>query len=109
MQELHLVNRREPLPQRRRSETLTFRVGGLIYTGTVGYYGDGRPGEIFLNGGKIASETDVAARDSAIAVSMALQHGASLEAMRSAFTRRADGSPEGPMGALLDLLATRGD
>lgn len=101
------VARRELLPARRQSETLNFRAGGVVFTATMGYYEDGRLGEVFLNAGKIASETDVAARDSAVVLSIALQHGVSVEAVRAALTRRADGTPEGPMGILLDVLAAR--
>ncbi|MGC2410953.1 MAG: hypothetical protein WA441_13420 [Methyloceanibacter sp.] len=95
---------RERLPQRRRCETLSFALGGLLYQATVGYYPDGRVGEIFLNGAKLNSDTDTSARDSAIMASFALQHGAELECLRSACTRAADGSADGPLGKLLDLL-----
>lgn len=37
---------REILPNRRMSETLTYKVCEMTYTATVGYYNDGRPGEV---------------------------------------------------------------
>ena len=38
---------REPLPQRRRSETITYMVGGLTYNGSIGFYDDGAlPGRV---------------------------------------------------------------
>ena len=95
---------REPLPQRRRSETITYMVGGLTYNGSIGFYADGRIGEIFLDCSKSGTEAQIASRDSAIIASFALQHGASLKSLRSALTRRPDGSAEGPLGVLLDLL-----
>lgn len=85
---------REQLPQRRKCETLSFRIGNHTFQGSVGYYDDGRPGEIFLDCSKSGTDVQIAARDSAIAVSMALQHGASIESIRTAFTRKANGSPE---------------
>ena len=95
---------REPLPQRRRSETITYMVGGLTYNGSIGFYADGRIGEIFLDCSKSGTEAQIASRDSAIIASFALQHGASINSLRSALTRRPDGSAEGPLGMLLDLL-----
>ena len=95
---------REPLPQRRRSETITYMVGGLTYNGSIGFYADGRIGEIFLDCSKSGTEAQIASRDSAIIASFALQHGASINSLRSALTRRPDGSAEGPLGVLLDLL-----
>jgi hypothetical protein len=35
---------------------------------------------------------------------MALQHGATLDEIKSALTRRANGTPEGPLGILLDTI-----
>ena len=98
------MTHREPLPNRRKCETLSFHVGNLTYQGTIGYYADGRPGEIFLDSSKSGTDVQIASRDSAIAASFALQYGASVEAIRSAFTRNAEGAPEGPLGVLLDLL-----
>ena len=95
---------REPLPQRRRSDTVTYMVGGLVYNGSIDFYADGRIGEIFLDCSKSGTEAQIASRDSAIIASFALQHGASLNSLRSALTRRPDGSAEGPLGVLLDLL-----
>lgn len=96
---------REPLPQRRPSDTLTFEAGGLVYEATVGFYEDGRPGEIFLQAGKSGTAVNVATRDSAIALSFALQFGCSVDDIRSAMTRDPDGKAEGPLGCLMDLLS----
>lgn len=98
--------KRRELPMRRINETYSFRCGNHLYQGTVGFYEDGTPGEIFLDCSKSGTEVQIAARDSAIAVSMALQHGAPIEAIRSAFTRNMEGQPEGPLGTFLDLLAS---
>jgi len=45
-------------------------------------------------------------KDAAIAVSLALQAGVPIEVFRKTFMRRADGTPEGPLGTLLDIVAT---
>jgi hypothetical protein len=99
---------RERLPNRRRSETFDFTVTAgtaeLHYTATVGYFTDGRIGELFLNNHKSNSTADTNARDAAIALSFALQHGANLEDIRKALTRNANGTASGPLGAALDLI-----
>ena len=74
------------------------------YTATIGFYPDGRVGEVFLGSRKVGTDVDIAAKDAAIAVSLALQYGCPLEHLVSAFLRRADGAPEGPLGTLLDLV-----
>ena len=98
---------RELLPQRRHSETFEFTDGKLTYTATIGYYPDGRPGEIFISAGKAGTAIHTFVRDGAIAISFALQHGCSVETIRTAFTRNADGVPEGPLGVLMDILVNR--
>lgn len=99
---------REVLPQRRMSETLEFDCRQTKYTATLGYYPDGRLGEVFLNAGKSGTDVDIATRDSAIAVSLALQHGCPIEIMAPAFLRTAEGEPEGTLATLMELLM-RGD
>ena len=42
---------------------------------TVGFFMDGRPGEVFANGHKIGSAMQALLEDSCVAVSIALQHG----------------------------------
>ena len=102
---------RERLPNRRRSETFDFEVTAgaavLRYTATVGYYADGRVGELFLNNHKSNSTADTNARDAAIALSFALQHGADLEDICKALTRNANGTASGPLGAALDLITRK--
>jgi hypothetical protein len=99
---------REHLPNRRRSETFNFEVTAgaavLHYTATVGYYTDGRIGELFLNNHKSNSTADTNARDAAIAFSFAVQHGANIEDIRKALCRETDGRASGPLGAALDLI-----
>lgn len=101
---------REKLPDRRANVSLAFEhiaPSGAAheYTATVGYFDDGRVGEIFCGARKITSEADIAIKDAAIAVSLALQAGVPIEVFRKTFMRRADGTPEGPLGTLLDIVA----
>ena len=98
---------RERLPNRRGSETFDFEVPAgtavLHYTATVGYYANGRIGELFLNTPKSNSTADTNARDAAIAFSFAVQHGAKIEDIRRALCRDSHGRASGPLGAALDL------
>jgi ribonucleoside-diphosphate reductase alpha chain len=78
---------------------------GLRYTATIGYYPDGQIGEIFLDGVKVGSAADAAARDSAITASIAMQFGADITTIRHALCRDSRGRPSGPLAAALDVLA----
>src|SRR5215472_2780506 len=94
------------LPQRRGAETFELCHGGqnTPFQITVGYYPDDRIGEIFVSGGKSGSDFEAVARDGAIAVSIALQFGASLEIFQRAFSHEQDGRPSSIIGAVIDRL-----
>jgi hypothetical protein len=97
---------RERLPNKRACETIAFERDGSNYQMTVGFYPDGRPGEIFLNADRSNSLLDVLASDAAILASLALQHGCTLETIAHALKRDARGDPSSPIGAALDRIAT---
>jgi len=100
---------RERLPNRRQLETFEIRAGHHIYTASVGFYPDGRIGEVFLSGAKVGTDTDTAVKDAAILLSLGLQHGCPMSAFREAMQRNSHGVAEGPMGVLLDALASGGE
>jgi len=103
---------REPLPERRPSETASFTFATapgapvFAYTMTIGFYDEDmtRPGEVFLSAAKSGTDVEVNARDGAIAISIALQHGVPVDVLAHAMTRNGDGSASGPLGAALELL-----
>jgi hypothetical protein len=95
---------RKRLPNRRGHELLDFEHGGIRYTAGVGRFEDGRLAEIFLNTRKHGTAVDTNARDAAVAASLLLQHGCSVEILRRALTRNGDGSASGPLARALDLL-----
>ncbi len=71
---------RELLPERRRSENFEVKWSGMKLSVTLGFYADGRPGEVFIDTDrKRGSTVDIAARDLGLIISMALQHGCSIE------------------------------
>jgi hypothetical protein len=71
---------RRILPQRRYAETFEFAWGGLerSYAVTLGFYDDGALGEVFITGGKSGEQVEAVARDGAVLLSLALQHGIPL-------------------------------
>jgi ribonucleoside-diphosphate reductase alpha chain len=98
---------RRRLPNRRGHELLDFEHGGIRYSAGVGRFEDGRLAEIFLNTVKRGTAADVNARDAAVAASLLLQHGCSVDTLRQALTRNGDGSGSGPLAHALDLWAGR--
>ena len=101
---------RRRLPQRRSHELLDFEHAGHHYTAGLGFFETGGLAEIFINvPGRSGSAIEAMARDAAILTSICLQHGASVEIIRHALTRNSDGSASGPLGVVLDLLASASD
>jgi hypothetical protein len=95
---------RDRLPNRRPAETLAFDRDGSKYRMTVGYFPDGRPGEIFLNADRVDSLLDVLTSDAAILASLALQHGCSLHEITHALKRDSRGAAASPIGAALEQV-----
>ena len=98
---------RQRLPNRRACETFAFEHGSMKYTASIARYDDGRLAEIFISNHKIGSDTDAAAKDSAVICSIALQHGVPLETISHALMRDARGNPSSPLGTALDLLVAQ--
>src|SRR6516162_8123957 len=98
------MTERQSLPNRRASLVFDIELNGLRYTASVSRFPDGRVAEIFLQNHKPGSQSDSNARDSAIAASLALQHGCPLDVLRRALLRDAHGRPSTPLGAAIDRL-----
>jgi len=99
---------RRRLENRRPALTFDLEVGGLKYTATVARFPDGTLAEVFLSNGKAGSDSDTAARDSAVVASIALQYGVPLDVLRHALIRDAQGRPSGPLGTALEVASERG-
>lgn len=107
---------RRRLPNRRQAvtETIEFAAGDgrvVQYEATIGFGELGQPKEIFLFGAKAGTDMAAVLADTAVALSVALQHGVAAEAMAMSISRiePADGSaragmPASVIGAALDLL-----
>jgi len=96
---------RERLPARRPSESFTFELNGLRFTATISRFADGRIGELFLNNQQAGNQSDTNARDAAILLSFALQHGADIDGIRRSLCRDSQGNALGPIAQALDLIA----
>jgi hypothetical protein len=102
---------RTVLANRRSSLTFTIQFQGERYHVTTGYYADGRIGEVFINrvigkaSAKVGTLLDGVCRDSAVLMSLALQHGVDLGTMMHAITRNEDGEASTIIGAIVDRLA----
>jgi len=98
---------RRELPMRRRCETFDLPFGGLTksHMVTIGFYNDGAPGEVFVNGGKSGEQVEAIARDAAILLSLYMQYGLPLDTVRHAITRDAQGAPSSIIGAVVDKLS----
>lgn len=102
------MTERQRLPNRRPSESFGFECNGLRYVCTYSRFSDGRLAEIFLTNRRAGSQSDVNARDSAVAASLAFQFGCPLETMRRALLRNSHGGAASPLGAALDKIIPMG-
>jgi hypothetical protein len=101
------MTERRRLSNRRACETFSFELAGLRFTATISRFDDGRIGELFLNNHKAGNQADTNARDAAILLSFALQHGANIDAIRHALCRDSHGRALGPIAEAVDLIAGR--
>ena len=77
----------------------------FLFTVTVGFYADGTPGEVFVDSRKTDGDVESIARDAAVLLSLALQHGVAVESVRHAIMRNGNGTPSSILGAVIDVLA----
>jgi ribonucleoside-diphosphate reductase alpha chain len=73
--------RRERLPDTRRSLTHKFSIGGHEGYVIVGFYEDGRPGELFINMAKEGSTIGGLMDTIGVLTSLALQYGVPIDAL----------------------------
>ena len=95
---------RRLLPQRRRAETFTVIHRDQSFVVTVGFFDDGTPGEVFIDGGKTGTDVQSIARDAGVLLSLALQHSTPIKTIRHAITRSGNGEAASILGAIVDVL-----
>ena len=100
---------RKRLPDRRPQTVLEVEHGGGLFVVGLGYFSDGKAGELFISTGKVGSELDGLLNDVAILVSRCLQFGDRLEDLAQAMGRHGDKTaPASALVAILDAAARDG-
>ena len=100
---------RQYLPHHRPNETVDLHFEGQRYHVTIGYFADGRPGEVFCHGAKVGSGMDLLIDDACVALSMLLQYGAEPVSLAHSMGRLGNGAPASIIGALAVLVAGTAD
>ncbi len=100
---------RRHLPDRRPNRTETVRSAGKEFSVSVGYWLDGRPGEVFMDGPKTGSDMRAILADACVVVSLALQHGIEPSALAHSLARvpvsETESAPASIIGAVVEMLA----
>jgi hypothetical protein len=98
---------RTVLPNRRKADIFDLRFGEIDYVVTVGRYVSGAVAEVFISCHKAGSTVANLARDAAVILSLALQHGTPLATLAAGVTREEDGRAAGLAGTVLDEIVRR--
>ena len=98
---------RQRLPDRRDSVVLEYDLDGVRYRAQLTCGANGDPLEIFLDGPKVGSAACIAARDAAVAASLALQFGCDASALSHALLKLSNGQSAGPVGKAFEMLAAQ--
>ena len=86
--------------------TFGFQCNSLNYRATISYFpGTNELAEIFISNSKAGSDSDSAAKDSAVVCSLGLQHGVPVNVIRKALLRASHGRAASPLGVALDILS----
>ena len=96
---------RTRLPDRRFAETIALEHGGTRFMVTIGFYPDGRPGEVFTHGIRTGSSLDALLADACVVVSCLIQHGAEPGDLSASMGRLGNSEPASIIGAVVDLVA----
>ena len=99
---------RERLPHRRAAETVELEHNGSRFTVTIGFYSDGRPGEVFTHGIRPGSNLDALLAEACVVVSYLMQHGVEPSEIAGSMGRLGDAEPASIIGAVIDLAAAMG-
>lgn len=95
---------RHKLPNRRECATHALCYSSAFYAVSIHRHADGTPAEVFISSGNPSSDSGDLARDAGILISIALQYGTPLAAMRKAMTRTSGMGAASVIGAVLDLV-----
>jgi len=93
------------LPDRRTAETIALEHDGTRFMVTIGFYPDGRPGEVFTHGARSGSALDALLADACVVASCLIQHGVDPRDLASSMGRLGGAEPASIIGAVIDLVA----
>ena len=96
---------RTRLPDRRAAETVALEHNGTRFMVTIGFYPDGRPGEVFTHGIRTGSSLDALLADACVVVSCLIQHGVEPRDLAASMGRLGNAEPASIIGAVVDLVA----
>ena len=81
------------LPDRRAAETVELEYDGTRFMVTIGFYPDGRPGEVFTHGARSGSNMDALLADACVVVSCLIQHGVEPRDLAASMGRLGNAEP----------------
>ncbi len=93
------------LPDRRAAETVAIEHDGTRFMVTIGFYPDGRPGEVFTYGARSGSALDALLADACVVVSCLIQYGVEPRDLATSMGRLGNAEPASIIGAVIDLVA----
>ena len=93
------------LPDRRAAETVQLDYDGARYMVTIGFYPDGKPGEVFTHGARSGSNLDAVLADACVAISCLMQHGVEPRDLAASMGRLGNAEPASIIGAVVDLVS----
>ena len=93
------------LPDRRFAETVSLEHDGARFMVTIGFYPDGRPGEVFTHGARSGSNLDALLADACVVVSCLIQHGIEPRDLSASMGRLGNAQPASVIGAVVNLVA----
>ena len=99
---------RERLPNRRYAENADIVFGGIDVSVSFGFTEDERITEVFLSTRKVGTAMDIAVRDLAVLLSIAIQYGATPSVIKRSLTADERGLPEGLAGKIVAMIEERG-
>jgi hypothetical protein len=72
---------------------------------TIGFYPDGRPGEVFTHGARSGSSLDALLADASVVISCLIQHSVEPRDLAISMGRLGSAEPASVIGAVVNLLA----
>lgn len=99
-----MTDERHPLSPRRKNQTFELVFENVRFQLTVGFYSNGRIGEVWLNGPRPDSALYHITQDACVLISHMLQRFVSPHTLFDSMPRKADGSPASVIGTIIELL-----